>query len=138
MTTFDLDDYVYKALKEGASGFLLKTVPPNQLVTAVRDVVSGDMLLAPEITRRLIEQFVRQPQPGDGASALKALTTRELDVLRLIARGMSNAEIAENLVVSEATAKTHVGRILAKLGARDRVQAVVFAYESGFFRPGLG
>ena len=138
VTTFDLDDYVYTALKEGASGFLLKTVPPDQLITAVRDVASGDVLLAPEITKRLIEQFVRQPRPGDGADALQALTTRELDVLRLVARGMSNAEIADHLVVSEATAKTHVGRILAKLGARDRVQAVVLAYEFGFVRPGSG
>lgn len=138
VTTFDLDDYVYAALKAGASGFLLKTAPPNQLVSAVRDVMSGDVLLAPEITRRLIEQFVRQPRPGEGGdSALKLLTARELDVLRLVARGMSNAEIAEHLIVSEATAKTHVGRILAKLGARDRVQAVVLAYESGFVRPGL-
>lgn len=138
VTTFDIDDYVYAALKEGASGFLLKTVPPNQLVSAIRDIVSGDVLLAPEITRRLIEQFVRQPRPGDdGAEFLNALTPRELDVLRLVARGMSNAEIAAHLIVSEATAKTHVGRILAKLGARDRVQAVVLAYESGFVRPGV-
>lgn len=138
VTTFDIDDYVYAALKEGASGFLLKTVPPHQLVSAIRDIVSGDVLLAPEITRRLIEQFVRQPRPGDdGAEVLNALTPRELDVLRLVARGMSNAEIAADLIVSEATAKTHVGRILAKLGARDRVQAVVLAYESGFVRPGV-
>ena len=137
LTTFDLDEYVYGAMKEGASGFLLKTVPPRQLVSAVRDVAAGEALLAPEITRRLIEEFVRQPRPGNKqAPALNTLTPRELDVLLLIARGMSNAEIAKELIVSEATAKSHVGRILAKLGARDRVQAVVLAYESGLVRPG--
>jgi DNA-binding NarL/FixJ family response regulator len=137
LTTFDHDEYVYQAMRAGASGFLLKTVRPGQLTAAIRDIAAGDALLAPDITRRLIEQFVRRPPPGSSIPpALGALTPREVDVLRLIARGLSNAEIAAELVVSETTVRTHVTRILAKLGARDRVQAVVAAYESGLVQPG--
>jgi DNA-binding NarL/FixJ family response regulator len=136
LTTFDEDRIVYDALKAGASGFLLKTAPPSRLVEAVRVVAEGETLLAPTITRRLIEEFVRQP-PRDGADArLADLTDREREVLTLLARGLSNAEIAATLFVSGATVKTHVNRILAKLGARDRVQAVVAAYEAGVVRPG--
>jgi DNA-binding NarL/FixJ family response regulator len=139
LTTFDHDEYVYQAMRAGASGFLLKTVRPGQLTAAIRDIAAGDALLAPDITRRLIEQFVRRPPPGSSIPpALGALTPREVDVLRLIARGLSNAEIAAELVVSETTVRTHVTRILAKLGARDRVQAVVAAYESGLVQPGSG
>ncbi|TVL88665.1 response regulator transcription factor [Streptomyces sp. SAJ15] len=132
LTTFDLDDYVYEALRAGASGFLLKDAPADELMHAVRVVAAGDALLAPSITRRLIADFARRratdrPSPA----ALSALTPRETDVLRLIARGLSNIEIAESLVLAEQTVKTHVGRILAKLGLRDRAQVVVFAYESG-------
>jgi len=137
LTTFDHDEYVYEAMRAGASGFLLKTVRPGQLTAAIRDIAAGDALLAPDITRRLIEQFVRRPPPGSSIPpALGALTSREVDVLRLIARGLSNAEIAADLVVGETTVRTHVTRILAKLGARDRVQAVVAAYESGLVQPG--
>jgi DNA-binding NarL/FixJ family response regulator len=137
LTTFDLNEYVYEAMKSGASGFLLKDVRPEQLADAVRTVASGDALLAPVITRRLIEEFVRRPPPGQRAPAeLAALTDRELDVLKLIARGLSNGEIAQKLFVSEATVKTHVTRILTKLDLRDRVQAVVFAYECGLAQPG--
>jgi DNA-binding NarL/FixJ family response regulator len=137
LSTFDLDEYVYGALKAGASGFLLKTVPPRQLVAAVRDVAHGDALLAPAITQRLIEQFVSQPMPGaDARDELRALTARELDVMRIMARGCTNADIARQLVVSESTAKTHVARILSKLHLRDRAQAVVLAYETGLVRPG--
>jgi DNA-binding NarL/FixJ family response regulator len=137
LTTFDHDEYVYEAMRAGASGFLLKTVRPGQLTAAIRDIAAGDALLAPDITRRLIEQFVRRPPPGSAIPpALGALTSREVDVLRLIARGLSNAEIAAELVVGETTVRTHVTRILAKLGARDRVQAVVAAYESGLVQPG--
>jgi DNA-binding NarL/FixJ family response regulator len=139
LTTFDLDDYVYEALRAGASGFLLKDVPPEQLAPAVRVVAAGEALLAPSITRRLIERFARRPVPGrDSSSSLKELTPRELDVLRLLARGMSNAEIAEQLIVGEATVKTHVAHLLAKLHLRDRIHAVVFAYESGLVEPGSG
>jgi DNA-binding NarL/FixJ family response regulator len=139
LTTFDHDEYVYEAMRAGASGFLLKTVRPGQLTAAIRDIAAGDALLAPDITRRLIEQFVRRPPPGSAVPpALGALTPREVDVLRLIARGLSNAEIAAELVVGETTVRTHVTRILAKLGARDRVQAVVAAYESGLVQPGSG
>jgi DNA-binding NarL/FixJ family response regulator len=139
LTTFDHDEYVYEAMRAGASGFLLKTVRPGQLTAAIRDIAAGDALLAPDITRRLIEQFVRRPPPGSAVPpALGALTPREVDVLRLIAGGLSNAEIAAELVVSETTVRTHVTRILAKLGARDRVQAVVAAYESGLVQPGTG
>ena len=137
LTTFDLDEYVYEALRAGASGFLLKNAPPGQLAEAVRVVAAGDALLSPEITRRLIADFVRRPSPGAGVPpTLAELTSRELDVLGLIARGRSNAEIAGALFLSEATVKTHVTRVLAKLGIRDRVQAVVFAYESGLVRAG--
>jgi DNA-binding NarL/FixJ family response regulator len=135
LTTFDLDEYVYQALTAGASGFLLKNAPPEQLISAVRVVAAGDGLLSPSITRRVIEQFTRLPPPG-GADALKGLTDRELQVLKLVARGLSNAEIAAELVVSDATVKSHVAHLLAKLRLRDRVQAVVLAYESGLIRPG--
>ena len=137
LTTFDLDDYVYEALRAGASGFLLKDAPAADLVHAVRVVAAGDALLAPSVTRRLIAEFAsrprdRQPRP----TALNALTPRETEVLRLIARGRSNQEIAADLVVAEQTVKTHVGRILAKLGLRDRAQMVVFAYEPGLVAAG--
>jgi len=137
LTTFDVDDYVYAAMKAGASGFLLKTAPPRQLSDAVRTVAAGDALLAPSITRRLVEQFVRRPPPGASVPpGLEELTERELEVLKLLARAMSNAEIAAELVVSEATVKSHVNRILSKLSLRDRTQAVVLAYEAGLVEPG--
>jgi DNA-binding NarL/FixJ family response regulator len=137
LTTFDLDEYVYEAMKAGASGFLLKDVQPEQLAEAVRVVAAGDALLSPTITRRLIEDFVRRPPPGsDTPAELAALTEREREVLRLIARGLSNAEIGSLLFLSEATVKTHVTHILAKLRLRDRVQAVVLAYESGLTQLG--
>ena len=138
LTTFDLDEYVYEALRAGASGFLLKDVPPEQLVAGIRSVASGDALLAPSITRRVIEAFVQTPPPAarEQHSKLEELTTRELDVLKLLARGLSNAEIAAELVVSDTTVKTHVAHILMKLDQRDRVQAVVFAYETGLVQPG--
>jgi DNA-binding NarL/FixJ family response regulator len=132
LTTFDMDEYVYEALRAGASGFLLKDVPPEQLVEGIRAVGSGEALLAPSITRRVIEEFVRRPPETARTPPpeLEELTERELEVLKLIARGLSNAEIAKELFVSETTVKTHVSRILMKLQLRDRVQAVVFAYES--------
>ena len=137
LTTFDVDDYVYEAMKAGASGFLLKTAPPRQLADAVRTVTAGDALLAPSITRRLVEQFVRRPPPGTSVPrGVEELTDRELDVLKLLARAMSNAEIAAKLVVSEATVKSHVNRILTKLNLRDRAQAIVLAYETGLVEPG--
>jgi DNA-binding NarL/FixJ family response regulator len=137
LTTFDLDDLVYDAMRAGASGFLLKDVPRDQLVAAVRMVARGDAIMAPALTRRLVEQFVAAPPPGSGIpAALEPLSERERDVFARLARGESNAEIAAHLVVGEATVKTHVARILTKLGLRDRVQAVVLAYESGFLRPG--
>jgi DNA-binding NarL/FixJ family response regulator len=137
LTTFDLDEYVYEAMKSGASGFLLKDVRPEQLAEAVRVVAAGESLLAPAITRRLVEEFVRRPPPGSGApDALSELTERELEVLKLVAGGLSNAEIAASLFVSEATVKTHLSHILTKLRLRDRVQAVVLAYESGLIQPG--
>ena len=135
LTTFDLDQYVYTALTVGASGFLLKDVSPEQLVAAVRLVRSGDALLAPSITRRLIKQFAPRPNVA-GHSDLSGLTPRELEVLRLLARGLSNAELAAQLTLSEATVKTHVARILSKLGLRDRVQAVVLAYQTGLASAG--
>jgi DNA-binding NarL/FixJ family response regulator len=137
LTTFDLDEYIYAALHAGASGFLLKDVTPENLVGAVRTVAVGDALLAPAITRRLVERFAR-PQPGGvtATSESAALTARESEVLGLVARGMSNAEIAAALFVTEATVKTHVAAILAKLGLRNRAQIVVFAYESGLVRAG--
>jgi DNA-binding NarL/FixJ family response regulator len=138
LTTFDMDEYVYDALRAGASGFLLKDVPPEQLVAGIRAVASGDALLAPSVTRRVIEEFVRRPPASVRTlpPRLSELTTRELEVLKLIARGLSNAEIAKELVVSETTVKTHVGHVLTKLAVRDRVQAVVLAYESGLVEPG--
>ncbi|ASY34427.1 MULTISPECIES: response regulator transcription factor [unclassified Streptomyces] len=137
LTTFDVDDYVYEALRAGASGFLLKDAPPADLIAAVRVVAAGDALLAPSVTRRLIADFARQrPAPGKPALRLKALTERETEVLTLVARGRSNTEIAESLVLAEQTVKTHVSRVLTKLGLRDRAQAVVFAYESGLVAPG--
>jgi DNA-binding NarL/FixJ family response regulator len=137
LTTFDLDHYVYAALACGASGFLLKDVTPEQLIAAVRTVRAGDALLAPAITRRLVERFARRSaEPAPLHRDLSALTPRELEVLRLVARGRSNAELAADLHLAEATVKTHVARILAKLGLRDRVQAVVAAYETGLVSPG--
>jgi DNA-binding NarL/FixJ family response regulator len=137
LTTFDLDQYVYEAMRAGASGFMLKNAPPEQLASAVRTIASGEALLAPSITRRLIEQYVARPRPGDSRpEQLAELTDREVDVLRHIARGMSNAEIATTLYLSEATVKTHVNRILTKLGLRDRTQAAVLAYETGIVQPG--
>jgi DNA-binding NarL/FixJ family response regulator len=136
LTTFDSDEYVYAALRAGASGFLLKDAPSEQLVAAVRVVAGGDALIDPSITRRLIQQFVTAARPRtEQPPKLAALTPRELDVLRLVAEGLSNAEIAARLVIEESTAKTHVARILMKLGLRDRVQAVVMAYECGFVVP---
>ena len=139
LTTFDLDDYVYAALRAGASGFLLKDAPAEQLVDAVRVIAAGDALLAPSVTRRLIEDVARRPAlDATRPPGLADLTDREREVLQLIARGLSNAEIAERLYLGEATVKTHVGRVLTKLGLRDRVQAVVVAYESGLVTPGAG
>jgi DNA-binding NarL/FixJ family response regulator len=137
LTTFDLDEYVYDALRAGASGFLLKDVPADQLVDGIRLVAAGEALLAPSVTRRLIEEFSKGPRSHqEKPAALEELTPRELEVFTLIARGMSNHEIADELVVSETTVKTHVARVLMKLGVRDRVQAVVLAYESGLVAPG--
>ncbi|MEU0990806.1 response regulator transcription factor [Streptomyces sp. NPDC005953] len=138
LTTFDVDDYVYEALRAGASGFLLKDAPPADLIAAVRIVAAGEALLAPSVTRRLIADFATQrPAPRkDPSLRLKGLTPRETEVLELIARGLSNREIAEQLVLAEQTVKTHIGRVLAKLALRDRAQAVIFAYESGLVRPG--
>jgi len=137
LTTFDLDDYVYEALRAGASGFLLKDSPRHDLIAAVRAAAAGDALLAPSVTRRLIEVFARRPpETSPSPSRLASLTTREQDVLLLLARGRSNSEIAAALFVSEATVKTHVGNLLAKLGLRDRVQAVILAYETGVVVPG--
>jgi DNA-binding NarL/FixJ family response regulator len=139
LTTFDLDEYVYQTLRVGASGFLLKDTPPSDLLAAIRVVAAGDALLAPGITRRLIAEFARRPDPTVVApAALEALTDREREVLGLVARGLSNSEIAERLVVSAATSKTYVSRLLAKLGARDRAQLVAIAYESGLVTPGAG
>jgi DNA-binding NarL/FixJ family response regulator len=132
LTTFDLDEYVYEALRAGASGFVLKDDPPEQLLAAIRTVAGGDALLSPTITKRVIKQFVRIPQPAP-PKELDDLTDRELDVYRLIARGLSNAEIGQELYISDTTVKTHITHILQKLGLRDRVQAVVLAYESGLF-----
>jgi DNA-binding NarL/FixJ family response regulator len=136
LTTFDLDAYVYDALRAGASGFLLKDTLPEDLVAAIRVVARGDALIAPGITKRLIEQFARSAPAGDPPPALAELTPREAEVLLLVAGGLSNGEIAEELVLSHATVKTHVKRILSKLGVRDRVQAVVLAYEAGLVHPG--
>ncbi|MFD9889529.1 response regulator [Amycolatopsis sp. NPDC059027] len=138
MTTFDLDEYVYAALQGGASGFLLKDTQPDHLISALRSVASGDAVVSPSVTRRLLDRFVGAGgSPMRDATELDVLTEREREVLVLIAKGMSNLEIAESLFLSEATVKTHVGRILAKLELRDRVQAVVLAYETGLARPGV-
>ena len=137
LTTFDLDDYVYEALRAGASGFLLKDAPRHDLIAAVRRVAAGDALLAPSVTRRLIEAFARRPpETAPSPSRLASLTARERDILLRLARGRSNAEVAGELFVSETTVKTHVGHLLAKLGLRDRVQAVILAYETGLVVPG--
>jgi DNA-binding NarL/FixJ family response regulator len=137
LTTFDLDEYVYEGLRAGASGFLLKDASPEQLIAAIHVVAEGEAVLAPTVTRRVVEAFARIPAADDELRrALETLTAREREVLRLLARGRSNAEVARELVVSEATAKTHVRHVLAKLDLRDRVQAVVFAYESGLVRAG--
>jgi DNA-binding NarL/FixJ family response regulator len=136
LTTFDIDDYVYEALRAGASGFLLKDAPADDLVAAIRVVAGGEALLAPAVTRRVIEAFATQAPPTTPGPGLDDLTDRETDVLRLVARGLSNAEIAEELFVGETTIKTHVSHILTKLDVRDRVQAVVAAYESGLVQPG--
>jgi DNA-binding NarL/FixJ family response regulator len=145
LTTFDLDEYAFGALQAGASGFLLKDVRPHELVAAVRTVASGDAVVSPRVTRRLLEEYARQlpvagagagADPADGYPQLASLTEREREVLAVVAQGLSNTEIAASLFVSETTVKSHVGRILAKLGLRDRVQIVVLAYESGLVRPG--
>ena len=138
LTTFDLDEYVYSALRAGAAGFLLKDTPPEKLIEAVRVVAAGEALLAPSVTRRLVEEFAAKTSATTPVSGLDDLTERETEVLQAMARGLSNAEIAEALFVGETTVKTHVGRVLMKLGVRDRVQAVVAAYESGLIRPGQG
>ena len=137
LTTFDRDDYLYEAMKAGASGFLLKDARRDQLVHAIRTVVTGDALLAPALVRRLVEDFCRRPPPGGPPPAVAELTQRELEVLRLVARGLSNTEIAKELFLSEATVKTHLAHVMQKLDLRDRVQAVVLAYESGLVRPGV-
>jgi DNA-binding NarL/FixJ family response regulator len=136
LTTFDLDEYVFAALRAGASGFLLKDAPEAQLLAAIRVVADGGSLFAPAVTRRLIERFASLGEPS-APPAVETLTAREVEVLRLLARGRSNAEIAAELVVSEHTVKTHVAHVLAKLGLRDRIQAVILAYESGLVRPGV-
>jgi DNA-binding NarL/FixJ family response regulator len=138
LTTFGLDGYVFDALRAGASGFMLKDAPPEEILAAVRIVASGEALLAPAVTRAVVEEFTRQrpAPPAATPAAVEELTPRELEVLYLLARGLSNPEICDRLVISEATAKTHVGRILQKLDLRDRVQAVIYAYESGLVAPG--
>ncbi len=137
LTTFGLDDYVYDALRAGASGFMLKDAPPEELLAAIEVVARGDALIAPAVTRSVIEEFVRRsPAPSPPAPVLDELTAREREVLALLARGLSNAEIAERLVVSDGTVKTHVAHVFSKLGLRDRVQAVILAYESGVITPG--
>jgi DNA-binding NarL/FixJ family response regulator len=138
LTTFERDDYIFEALRSGASGFILKNAPPEDLVTAVRVVAEGNSLLAPSVTRRIIAEFAQRPARPAIKSEVEHLTERENEVLKLIARGQTNAEIAGELIVSEATIKTHVSNLLTKLGLRDRVQAVVYAYESGLIQPGAG
>jgi DNA-binding NarL/FixJ family response regulator len=138
LTTFDLDEYVYEALHGGASGFLLKNAPPERLEEAIRVVAQGEALLAPSVTRRVIEEFVHQPRRGNPPAELEELTAREREVLALLAHGRTNEEIAAELVVSRGTAKTHVAHVLGKLGLRDRIQAVIFAYENGLVKPGTG
>jgi DNA-binding NarL/FixJ family response regulator len=138
LTTFGLDSYVYQALRAGASGFMLKDAPPEEIAAAVRIVAGGDALLAPAVTRAVIEEFARQPlaPPAGPPAAVAGLTPREREVLDLLARGLSNPQICQQLVISEATAKTHVARILQKLGLRDRIQIVIYAYETGLITPG--
>jgi len=138
LTTFDMDQYVYDAMAAGASGFMLKDVPPEQLVAGIRTVHDGEALLAPSITRRLIESFIERPRPGDPGAAkrLSVLTPREREILELLGTGLTNAEMAQRLVVSETTIKTHVQRVLMKLQLRDRIQGVIFAYEAGLVVPG--
>jgi DNA-binding NarL/FixJ family response regulator len=136
LTTYDADEYLYDAMRAGAGGFLLKDVRRDQLAGAIRTVAAGESLLHPALTRRLVERFVQGPPPGGHSGVLTALTDREIEVLRLVGRGLSNSEIAAELFLGEATVKTHLGHVLAKLGLRDRVQAVVTAYESGLVRPG--
>jgi DNA-binding NarL/FixJ family response regulator len=137
LTTFDLDEYFYAAMKAGASGFLLKDLRRDQLIAAIRTAAAGDALLAPAVTRRLVERFCGEPPPADGLpESMAALTTRELEVLKLVARGLSNRQIGESLFLSEATVKTHLAHVYAKLSVRDRVQAVVLAYETGLVHPG--
>jgi DNA-binding NarL/FixJ family response regulator len=137
LTTYDLDEYVYQALRAGASGFMLKDVPPAELVRAVRTVLTGEALLAPSVTRRLLDEYLQRPRAGASTDErLTRLTERETEVLRLLARGMSNSEIAAALFLGDATVKTHVGRVLTKLGVRDRLQAVVLAYETGLVQSG--
>jgi DNA-binding NarL/FixJ family response regulator len=140
LTTFDTDEEAFAALQAGASGFLLKSVPPDDLLAAIRTVAGGEAVVAPRITRRLLDRFADRlaPPPANPPGDVPALTDREREVLLLLAQGLSNNEIGERLRVAEATVKTHVGRVLAKLGLRDRTQAVIFAYESGLIRPGLG
>jgi DNA-binding NarL/FixJ family response regulator len=139
LTTYDLDEYVYDAIRAGASAFLLKDVQPTQLVDAIRVVAAGDALLAPSVTRRLLDRFARSlPDRGPAPASLSNLTEREIEVLRSLANGLSNAELAEHLFVSEATVKTHVSNLLRKLEVRDRVQAVILAYEAGLVRPSSG
>ena len=139
LTTFEQDDYIFGALSAGASGFLLKRTRPEELIAAIHTIAAGDSLLSPSVTNRVIERMAAQPPPDAGRDArLAELTAREAEVLELVARGLSNAEIAARLVIEESTVKTHLKRILAKLGARDRVQAVIFAYESGLTHPGAG
>jgi DNA-binding NarL/FixJ family response regulator len=138
LTTFDLDEYVYAAVRAGASGFLLKDVRPGDLVEAIRLVANGSALLGPGVTRRLLERFADEDASGDAAEAVARLTEREREILRLLASGLSNAELARQLVVSETTVKTHVSNVLRKLGVRDRVQAVIVAYDAGLVRPGAG
>ncbi|MDY6893667.1 MAG: response regulator transcription factor [Chloroflexota bacterium] len=138
LTTFERDDYIFEALRAGASGFLLKNAPPEDLISGIRVVAEGNALLAPSVTRRIIEEFARRPLPTGYKDDLDHLTEREVEVLRLLAKGKTNAEIADELFVSETTVKTHVSNVLTKLGLRDRVQAVVFAYESGLVQPGSG
>ena len=136
LTTFEQDDYIFDALAAGASGFLLKRTRPEELITAIHTVAAGDSLLSPSVTRRVLDRMATEPPPRLAAERLDVLTARELEVLELIARGLSNREIADSFVIEESTVKTHVKRILMKLGLRDRVQAVVFAYETGLIRPG--
>jgi DNA-binding NarL/FixJ family response regulator len=138
LTTYDLDEYVFAALRAGACGFLLKHTSPEELVQAIRTVASGEGLIAPAVTRRLIAEFARTPAAPPPPRELERLTEREREVLALVARGKSNAEIATELVVGATTVKTHVGRVLTKLGLRDRIQAVIYAYEAGLIRPGAG